>query len=124
MAFFLIHRNGSDEPDPRLTAFRALLDEVRGDADHAVAVAHHSGWAVCVSGRGVVTLENFEDTEVLPRHLTALDDAAVVALFEAVADGRLDELMARPWIAGRGPARAPAMRITARRGRCPAQRTR
>ena len=129
-AFHITHRYGDDERDPRLAAFTALLREIReeaGDDDAAVAVTHESGWAVCVSGGGLVTLENFERTDVEPRHLAGLGEEAIVSLFMSVADGRLDELLARPWQAGREPQRPfhrgrPALRRD--RGRCPVDRAR
>ncbi len=106
MSFYISHRFGGDDPDPppgALADLLAELDEDPDDEEHvSVSVVHESHWAISAFAGGLVALENVEDFEVAPRHMRGVERDEILVLFEALADGRLDDVFARPWKPGYG----------------------
>jgi hypothetical protein len=103
---YIRHRLGGNDRDPSLEALRTLLrelDEDPADVEHeSVSVVHDSDWALAAYVGGLVTLEHLEDPMVQPRHLRVENDSETLRLFSALAEGRLDEVFAKPWQLGYG----------------------
>jgi hypothetical protein len=105
MSYHVTSWTGQIEKEYPSARFGELLDQLsKADAEHPdVAVTHESEWSITVYKSGFVVLENLEDGE--PTHLGPLDKTAIVQLMVAVAEGRIDELQAMPWVAGYPPRR-------------------
>ena len=109
MSFFISHRWGGDDRDPPPGAIPALLAELDDhpeDVEHgSISVIHESEWAVSVTVNGFVYFENVEERDQGPFHLPGgRDSVDIVALLEALALGRLDEVRRAPWAPGYGAA--------------------
>ena len=107
MSFFISHRWGGDDRDPPLGVIPALLAELDDHADDvehgSVSVTHESEWAISVTVNGFVYFENVEELGHGPFHLPeGRGSVDVVALLEALALGRLDEVRRAPWQPGYG----------------------
>ena len=91
------------EPDYPIARFGDLLDELSSaDGEHPdVAVAHESEWSLTAYRSEFVVLENLDEGELM--HLGPLDRDATLDLMVAIAEGRIDEVRAKPWIAGYPP---------------------
>ena len=105
MSYHVTHWTGKAEHDYPVSGFGDLLDELtKADAEHPdIAVTHESEWSVTVYRTGYVVLENLEAGE--PFHLGQLDRNAMLQLMVAIAEGRIDDVRAKPWVAGYPPRR-------------------
>jgi hypothetical protein len=106
MSFYIRHRFGGNDRDPPLESIDELLRELDEDPDDhehpSVSVVHESDWALAVYSNGLVTLENVEDLEIDPRHMTIKRRDEARPLLRALAQGQLPEVFAAPWRPGYG----------------------
>jgi hypothetical protein len=80
-------------------ALLAELAEQPADAEHAsVSVSHDSEWTLSAHRGGYLVFENLEEGE--PRHMTAISDSRIIALWTSLAEGDLDALEREPWQKG------------------------
>lgn len=102
MSFFITHRYGETVRDPSPSVFHDLLNEVNDrpeDEEHAsVSVTHESEWSLGTFGGGYLIWENLEDGE--PRHMTGVSKERILFLWEALANGDIEQIDREPWLAG------------------------
>jgi hypothetical protein len=88
----------------------AILVELdQEDPEHPDTwLIHDSGWSLCAFETGRVVWEN-ADADQPPRHMRDVARATVLALWQKLASGAIDEIEREPWCDGRGADAAPAL---------------
>lgn len=103
----LYHTTDSDgisELNPTAEKMRELLDSLDDlDADEAehpdVSLVHDpSGWALSVYPSGVITFENLDEPDDMPRFMSAISRNEVLELWLELSRGRIDHVNSRPWL--------------------------
>jgi hypothetical protein len=89
----------TDNPSP--AQMGALIDSLNHhDPEHPdVAVKHETEWCISVNAAGTVTFENAETGEG-PWHMLGQSKEQVLALWELLAEGKLEALQKLPWKPG------------------------
>ncbi|MGU3496807.1 hypothetical protein ACLBXM_22415 [Xanthobacteraceae bacterium A53D] len=103
MGFHVTHRLGhTGHMAP--SDFPALLRELADapdDTEHAsVAVTHESAWCLAAQRDGRLILENLEDDDDGPRHMTHVPPERIIALWVKLAAGDIAAVAAEPWQPG------------------------
>ena len=100
MAFHVSTRWGGDESLPTFDRMREVLAELDDDDDEhpCVSLTHESEWSLGAFPGGLVVWENLEAGE--PRHMNKVARERVLELWRKLADGRLSEIEAEPWLPG------------------------
>ncbi len=63
-----------------------------------VALVHDStGWSISLFPSGVVTFENLGDAQKEPLYLTNIDRDRAFELWQSLAAGKIEKLLALPW---------------------------
>lgn len=85
-------------PDP--VTMRAVLASLR-EAEQAdfpdVSLVHGSGWAITVNHHWTAILERSPDDGTTPAVLSAGDLEGALGLWQRLARGEIDGLLAEPW---------------------------
>ena len=95
---------GVSELNPTRKKMRELLDSLdqRGadDSDHPdVSLVHDaSGWALSVYPSGVITFENFDEADEVPRYMTGISRNEALKLWLELSRGKIQQINARPWL--------------------------
>jgi hypothetical protein len=79
----------------------ATLDEPEvNDVEHPdVSLVHDpSGWALTAYPSGIVTFENLDHDDDLPRFMTGVSRQACLKMWIGLAHGRIDQIAAYPWM--------------------------
>lgn len=96
--------DGITELNPTAKTMRRLLerlDSVEADeAEHPdVSLVHDgSGWSISVFPSGVVTFENLDERDEMPRYMVGMSRNAALALWLDLSCGRIDHLSSQPWL--------------------------
>ncbi|MFP4069718.1 MAG: hypothetical protein ACOCVJ_02610 [Verrucomicrobiota bacterium] len=96
--------DGISEINPDRKRMRELLDELTeaddGQAPHPdVSLVHDaSGWALTVYASGVVTFENLDQSDDLPRYLSGVSRSEILAMWIELSKGRIEQVNSRPWL--------------------------
>lgn len=96
--------DGVTELNPPAETMRALLDTLDSteadDAEHPdVSLVHDtSGWSISVFPSGVVTFENLDEPEEMPRFMSAVSRNDALALWLDLSRGRIEHLRSQPWL--------------------------
>lgn len=100
MTFQVSPRWGDDEAEPTVERMREVLAELDAeDFEHPfVSVTHESEWCLSAYPFGLLVWENLEDG--VPRHMNEVSRERVLALWRKLAEGRLEEIEAEPWLPG------------------------
>jgi hypothetical protein len=79
---------------------RDVLAELNADdIEHpSVSLTHESAWCLGAYQGGLLVWENLDAGE--PRHMNNISREQVLSLWLKLADGRLDEIEAEPWLPG------------------------
>jgi len=83
---------------------RQLLDslDARGaaEAEHPdVSLVHDdSGWSLCVYPSGVVTFENLDEADDIPRFMSGITRNQALAMWLELSRGRIQQVNSRPWL--------------------------
>lgn len=103
---------GVSELNPDTRQMREVLAQLDGpeakEADHpdVSLMEHGSGWAITAYASGVVTLENFEATDRVPKHIKSASRRDVLEMWLELSRGEIRRVLARPWVSpedGREP---------------------
>mgnify|MGYP005848838017 CR=1 FL=1 len=96
--------DGITELNPTAETMRGLLHSLdRSDADEAehpdVSLVHDgSGWSISVFPSGVVTFENLDEPDEMPRFMAGVSRNQALALWLDLSRGRIDHLRSQPWL--------------------------
>jgi len=96
--------HGISELNPSAEKMRELLNSLDDlDADEAehpdVSLVHTpSGWALSVYPKGVVTLENLDEPDDMPRFMSGISRNVALELWLELARGRIDHINSQPWL--------------------------
>jgi hypothetical protein len=101
MAFHIRTRWGGDERDPSVERMREILSELDADdIEHqSVSLAHESEWYLGAYPGSLLVWQNVESDDK-PRHMNSVSRERVLELWQKLAEGRLDEIEAEPWLPG------------------------
>lgn len=100
--------DGITELNPPADTMRRLLGSLDGvDADEAehpdVSLVHDgSGWSLSVFPSGVVTFENLDEPDDMPRFMVGVSRNAALALWLDLSRGCIDHLRSQPWLREEG----------------------
>ncbi len=101
MAFHVTTRWGADEREPTVDRMREMLSQL--DAEdierQSVALTHESAWCLGAYPDGLLVWENLEADDE-PRHMNGVSRERVLGLWSKLAEGRLAEIEAEPWLPG------------------------
>jgi len=102
MAYHLTTQFGADESDPSPERMAEVLDTIDpNDVEHTdVSLTHESEWCISLFASGLVTFENLEEGE--PMHMRGLGRRQMLGLWQQLARGDIDALLALPWKPGYG----------------------
>ncbi|MGJ8653298.1 MAG: hypothetical protein ACSHX8_08490 [Opitutaceae bacterium] len=95
--------NGITEINPCETRMSELIDELDDinpdEVDHPdVSLIHDtSGWMITLYPKGIVSLENFEDADEVPRHMKAINRKKALKLWMELAQGDIESVTSHPW---------------------------
>ena len=105
MDYHATDRMGATVDAPDLAAMRELLCSLEGkDEEHPdVSLTHGSGWTLSVHAGGLVVWENIETDEGAMHTHVSLERA--LAMWQLLAQGRVDEVGALGWLPGYGTPR-------------------
>jgi len=96
--------DGISELNPSAERMRELLDSLdtgnANDAEHPdVALIHdRSGWSLSVYPSGVVTLENFNEADDMPRFMSGITRKQALELWLELSRGKIQQVNSRPWL--------------------------
>ena len=96
--------HGVSEINPDTRRMREMLDELdkaeNHDAPHLdVSLIHHgTGWALTVYPSGVVTLENLDEADEMPRYLRNVTRREALAMWIDLSNGHIDQVNSRSWV--------------------------
>ena len=96
--------DGVTELNPPAETMRELLDSLdhdeAEDAEHPdVSLVHDtSGWSISVFPSGVVTFENLDEPDEMPRFMIGVPRNEALALWLDLSRGRIEHLRSHPWL--------------------------
>lgn len=96
--------DGITELNPPAETLRGLLNSLDAmeadDADHPdVSLVHDtSGWSISVFPSGVVTFENLNEPDEMPRFMSGISRNEALALWLDLSRGRIEHLCCQPWL--------------------------
>jgi hypothetical protein len=96
--------DGITELNPTTETMRGLLDSLDSvdadDADHPdVSLVHDTdGWSISVFPSGVVTFENLDEPDEMPRFMTDVSRNQALGLWLDLSRGRIEHLHSQPWL--------------------------
>lgn len=96
--------DGVSEINPDRQRMRELLEELEaaddGNTPHPdVALVHDgSGWALTVYSNGVVTFENLDESDDLPRYISNLPRSEILSMWVELSKGQIEQVNSRPWL--------------------------
>jgi hypothetical protein len=101
MAFHISTRWGRSESNPSVERMREVLNELDAeDIEHqSVFLAHESEWCLATYPGGLLVWQNAETADK-PRHMNNVSHERVLELWLKLAEGRLGEIEAEPWLPG------------------------
>ena len=94
---------GISELYPTAEKMRELLDslDARGayEAEHPdVSLVHDpSGWTLSVYPSGIVTFENFDEADEIPRFMSGVTRNQALELWLELSRGEIHQVNSRPW---------------------------
>lgn len=95
---------GVSELNPTAEKMRELLDclDARGanEAEHPdVSLVHDpSGWSLSVYPSGVVTFENLDEADDIPRYMSGITRNKALELWLELSRGEIQQVNSRPWL--------------------------
>lgn len=95
---------GITELNPTADTMRGLLQSLdhseANEAEHPdVSLVHDgSGWSISVFPSGVVTFENLDEPDEMPRFMVGVSRNTALALWLDLSHGRIDHLRSQPWL--------------------------
>jgi hypothetical protein len=96
--------DGVTELNPTAETMRVLLDSLdaaeAAEAEYPdVSLVHDgTGWSISVFPSGVVTFENLDEPDEMPRFMTEVSRNKALALWLDLSRGRMDHLHSQPWL--------------------------
>ncbi|WP_269523375.1 hypothetical protein [Coraliomargarita parva] len=96
--------DGTSELNPDANRLRELIAELDGpnvdDAPHPdISLVHNaSGWSLTLYPSGIVTFENLDEPDCLPRHLVNVSRREALKLWLELSKGEIDLIHSRPWM--------------------------
>lgn len=106
MSYYIIDRMGGGEDEDDNPSVSRMLYHLNSfdpdDQEHAsVTLVHReSRWSIAVFESGLLILE--QSADVPPRHLRVSDRQKILSLWQSLAAGDIDTVMAEPWAEGYG----------------------
>lgn len=87
--------------EPTLARMREVLSELDSeDIEHpGVSLTHESEWSLGAYPGGTLTWENVDAADN-PRHMNGVTRERVLALWSKLAEGKIAEIEAEPWLSG------------------------
>ena len=95
---------GISELYPTAEKMRELLDSLDAqgayEAEHPdVSLVHDpSGWTLSVYPSGVVTFENFDEADDIPRFMSGVTRNQALELWLELSRGEIHQVNSRPWL--------------------------
>lgn len=95
---------GISELSPTPEKMRELLNSLddidANEPDHPdVSLVHDpSGWSLSVFPSGIITFENLDEPDDVPRHMCHVARNDALALWLELSSGRIDHIKTQPWI--------------------------
>ena len=95
---------GISELNPTAEKMRKLLESLdaqgAGDAEHPdVSLVHDgSGWSLSVFPSGVVTFENLDEDDDIPRFMSGITRNQAFELWLELSRGEIQQVNSRPWL--------------------------
>ncbi len=96
--------DGISELNPTTEKMRKLLAslDTQGpdEAEHPdVSLVHDdSGWSLSVYPSGVVTFENLDTADDIPRYMSGITRNQALELWLELARGKIQQINSRPWL--------------------------
>ncbi|NBB79829.1 MAG: hypothetical protein GVY36_10340 [Verrucomicrobia bacterium] len=96
--------DGVTELNPSAEIMRELLDSLdntgAGEAEHPdVSLVHDtSGWSISVFPSGVVTFENLDEPDEMPRYMIKVSRNEALKFWIDLSHGRIEHLRSQPWL--------------------------
>lgn len=96
--------DGISELNPTAKKMRELLDSLNQasahEAEHPdVSLIHDpSGWALSVYPSGVVTFENLDESDDIPRFMSGVTRNQALTLWLELSRGEIQQVNSRPWL--------------------------
>jgi hypothetical protein len=96
--------NGITELNPTAEKMRELLDSLDArdayEAEHPdVSLVHDaSGWSLSVFPSGVVTLDNLNEDDDIPRFMSGVTRNQALELWLELSRGKIQQINSRPWL--------------------------
>lgn len=94
--------HGETRINPDLRQMRAVLDSLKDAADcdfPDVSLTHSSGWAITINQDWIAVLERVPDDGTPPAFLETRGLTAALELWQLLADGKIEAVLARRWLA-------------------------
>ena len=95
---------GISELNPTAEKMRELLDSLDAQSAHEaehpdVSLVHDpSGWALSVYPSGIVTFENFDEKDDIPRFMRGITRNQALEMWLELSRGELQQVNSRPWL--------------------------
>ena len=95
---------GISELYPTAEKMRELLDSLDAqgayEAEHPdVSLVHDpSGWTLSVYPSGIVTFENFNEADDIPRFMSDISRNQALELWLELSQGKIHQVSSRPWL--------------------------
>lgn len=102
--FHTTDADGISELNPTPEKMRELLASLDNaeafEAEHPdVSLVHDpSGWSLSVFPSGVVTFENLDEDDDIPRFMTGVTRNEALALWLELSRGQIKQVNSRPWL--------------------------
>ncbi len=96
--------DGISELNPTAEKMRELLDSLDSatahDAEHPdVSIVHDpSGWSLSAYPSGVVTFENLDEPDDVPRFMSGVTRNQALGLWLELSRGEIQQVNSRPWL--------------------------
>ncbi|MFT5836822.1 MAG: hypothetical protein ACI9ZV_000321 [Candidatus Azotimanducaceae bacterium] len=95
---------GISELNPTAEKLRELLDNLdtqsANEAEHPdVSLIHDdSGWSLSVFPSGIVTLENLDEDDDIPRFMSGITRNQAFEMWLDLSRGEIQQINSRPWL--------------------------
>ena len=95
---------GISELNPTAEKMRQLLNSLdthdAKEAEHPdVSLIHDaSGWVLSVYPSGVVTFENLDEADDMPRYMNGVTRNQALELWLTLSRGKIQQIKSRPWL--------------------------